>query len=237
MVYPHTVTNNGNITTTVQLSALTTVDGLPAPTWTTSTTPTTFTLAPGASASTVVRVFVSTNASAGPPPTVAQTTITATPFVNGTPDNTQIKSVVDTTTASIDQKALLFPDREGDAGAGETIRFSHTIQNKSNGTATFKISAVSSQGSRISFTSDTPGVSIINGNTVTISNQPGADTFTFFANIIVDRRPLAGQKDIITIVLLDANGGVIGGASVQDTITITRAVIFPRLYLPLVDKP
>jgi hypothetical protein len=48
---------------------------------------------------------------------------------------------------------------------------------------------------------------------------------------------LPGQKDFVTVILTDANGGVIGNASVQDTITVTRGAIFPRLWLPLVLKP
>jgi hypothetical protein len=93
---------------------------------------------------------------------------------------------------------------------------------------------VSSQGSQITFTTDTQGIEIVNGNTVTI---PGGQQFSFLVNITVARHVLPGQKDLVTVVLTDSAGGPIGGASVQDTINITQGVLLPRLYLPLVVKP
>jgi hypothetical protein len=45
---------------------------------------------------------------------------------------------------------------------------------------------------------------------------------------------LAGQKDQITIYLTDANNNVIGGATAQDIITVTRGAIVPRLLLPII---
>jgi parallel beta-helix repeat protein len=237
LAYPHTITNNGNVTTTVTLSAATTVGGLPAPTWTTTFTPTVLTLGPGQSGGTTVRVTVSSGASAGPPPTVAQTTLTATPSVSGVPDLTQVKIVTDTTTTTLQQIATMVPDREGDAGATETISFRHVVTNNSNGTATFRLSAVSSQGSVVTFTSLTTGVPLTNGTTFTIPNTPGLNQFEFLVNVLVERRLLPGQTDLVTVVLNDANGGIIGGASVQDTINVTQGVIVPRLWLPFVAKP
>jgi hypothetical protein len=231
--YIHTITNNGNITTTVSFVAATTDNGVPAPTWVTIP-PTSLTLAPGQSADAIVRVTVSPGSQDGK---AVQTTLTATPSVGGTPDMTQVKSVVDTTTTTLQQVASMVPDRQTDAGATETVRFRHIVTNNSNGTATFKLAASSSQGSVITFTSLTSGVPLVNGNTFSLPNTPGSNTFDFYVNVTVDRRLLPGQKDVVTVILTDAGGGVIGGASVQDTINVTRGVLYPRLWLPVVVKP
>ncbi len=234
LAYPHTVTNNGNITTTVTFAAATTDNGAPAPTWVTTATPPSLTLAPGQSGATTVRVTVSPGSQQGK---VVQTTLTATPSVNGTPDLTQVKSVIDTTTTTLQQVASMVPDRQADAGATETVQFRHIVTNNSNGTATFKLIASSSQGSAITFTSLTPGIVLVNGNTFSLPNTPGSNTFDFYVNVTVDRRLLPGQKDLITVILTDVSNSVIGGASVQDTINVTRGVLFPRLYLPRIVKP
>jgi hypothetical protein len=234
VTYPHVLTNNGNITTTVQLGVSTTDEGLPAPTWTTTYTPTSVVLGPGISTSVIVKVKVAEEAQQGK---FVLTNVTATPFVGGILQGSQVKLLTNKTTATLEPQATMFPNRTGDAAAGEMIAFLHTVQNTSNGTATFKLTGISSQGSRITFSSNTPGVALVNGDTFTISNAAGADTFTFFVTVQVDRRLLPGQKDIVTIVLTDASGASIGGASVQDTINITRGVIYPRLWLPLVRKP
>jgi parallel beta-helix repeat protein len=238
VVYPHTVTNLGNTNATIAYTAITTVDGLPAPTWITSVTPPpTLTLAPGQSAGLAVHVTVSPSAQSGPPPTIAKTTLRITPTTTLGVDLTQVKVVTDTTTTTLNQLATMVPDRQGDAGATETITFRHTVTNLSSGEATFKLSASSSQGSQITFRSDTSGVTLVNGNTFTIPNTPGSNQFSFLVDVKVARHVLPGQQDIVTIVLNDAAGGPIGGASVQDTINVTRGVMFPRLYLPIVVKP
>jgi hypothetical protein len=232
--YIHTITNNGNVATTVTFVAATTDTGVAAPTWVTTVTPTSMTLAPGQSSDAIVRVTVSPGSQQGK---TVQTTLTATPSVGGTPDITQVKSVVDTTTTTLQQVASMVPDRQTDAGATQTVQFRHFVTNNSNGTATFKLVASSSQGSVITFTSLTPGVPLVNGTTFTLPNTPGSNTFDFYVNVTVDRRLLPGQKDLVTVTLTNTSGGVIGGASVQDTINVTRGVVYPRLWLPVVVKP
>jgi hypothetical protein len=168
---------------------------------------------------------------------VAQTQIIATPAVSGIPDLTQVKTVTDTTTATLQQVATMVPDRQGDAGATEVISFQHVVTNNSNGDATFKLQAVSSQGSTITFTSLTNAVPIVNGDSFTLPNTPGSNQLVFLVNIHVDRRVLPGQKDSVTVILTNATGSVIGGASVQDTVNVTRGVVVPRLWLPWIAKP
>ncbi len=235
LTYPHTVTNNGNITTTVTFSVATTVGGQPAPTWTTSISPTSIILGPGRSGSTTIRVTVSSGAQSN---TVAQTTLTATPDVNGSIDSSQIKTVVDTTSTNVQESATIVSNLQQDGAAGEEVSFRHFITNTSNGAATFKLQAVSSQGSLITFTSLTNGIPIVNGNTFTIpSNVPGFNQLEIFVTVRVDRRVLPGQKDSVTVILTNATGSVVGGASVQDTVNVTRGLVVPRLWLPWIAKP
>jgi parallel beta-helix repeat protein len=238
LTYPHSITNSGNVTTTVNFSVATTVGGQPAPTWTTTVSPTSIILGPGQSGGTTVRVTVSSGAQGPPTPSVAQTILTATPVVNGVPDLTAVKTNTNTTTAQLIQAGSIVPDRQQDGAANETVSFEHVVTNNSNGTATFKLQAVSSQGSTITYTSLEPTrVPIVNGNTFTLPNTSGLNQVVVLVNVRVDRRVLPGQRDSITVILTDAVGGVIGGASVQDTVNVTRGLVQPRLWLPWIGKP
>lgn len=231
VTYPHTVTNKGNVDTSVALSYQTLVNNGNAPTWTTVLEPTSLTLKPGQSAGFTVKVTVSEGSQEG---TQAVTTVTLIPSTNGTQDPTQTKTVVDTTTATLEQAATLLPARQEQYGAAtEVVSFEHYVQNTSNGTATFKLQAVSSQGSVISFRSIDDKTQLVSGSTFTLAQ---GDQFDFLMDVTVDRRLLPGQKDVITVVLLDAQGGVIGGASAQDTIIVQTGVMYPRVFMPVVKK-
>ena len=133
---------------------------------------------------------------------------------------------------ALQQAATIVPDQETTAKPGETVRFRHTVTNLSNGQATFKLSAISSLNSTLTFVSATPGVNLTNGNTFTIDNTPGKNTFDFDIEVTLSQKLHKGQIDQITITLSDQQGNVIGGASVRDTITISTA----PLYLPLVNR-
>lgn len=233
VTYLHTVTNNGNVAATVAISYNTLVAGGTAPTWTTVLEPpTTMTLQAGQSLGLTVKVTVSQTSQLG---TEAQTIIKLTPSTNAGVDLTQEKTVTDTTRTTLDPAATLVPpSQELPGAAGEVTSFQHCATNISNGEATFKIQAVSSQGSSVTFSDNDPLVNLVNGNSFTLAQ--GAN-FCFFVNVNVERRLLPGQKDVVTVVLQDAQGGSIGGASAQDTINVQRGIMYPRLYLPLVLKP
>lgn len=233
VTYLHTVTNNGNVAATVAISYNTLVAGGTAPTWTTVLEPpTTMTLQAGQSLGLTVKVTVSQTSQLG---TEAQTIIKLTPSTSAGVDLTQEKTVTDTTRTTLDPAATLVPpSQELPGAAGEVTSFQHCATNISNGEATFKIQAVSSQGSSVTFSDNDPLVNLVNGNTFTLAQ--GAN-FCFFVNVNVERRLLPGQKDVVTVVLQDAQGGSIGGASAQDTINVQRGIMYPRLYLPLVLKP
>jgi hypothetical protein len=223
--YAHTITNNGNITATLELTASTDLPG-----WRTTITTTTLTLRPGQSSGVAANVTVPPTALVSSPP--AKTTITITSV--DPPDLSQTLVLTDTTTVTLNPLATMTPaSLEVDAGANETVALRHTVTNLSNGPATFKLFAVSSLGSKITFVSIS-GPPLSNGNTFTLGIDPSSNTLTFDARVLVDSRALAGQRDQITIYLTDANDNVIGGASAQDTIVVTRGAIVPRLLLPII---
>lgn len=220
--FAHTIRNEGNLTATVTLTLSST-----QPSWPTTLNKTSYTLGPGGSDQILLGVTPPSQVLAG---VKSVTTIQ----VNVTEDATQNKTITDTTTIILEPLALLEPDRTGFAAAGETIQFRHTATNRSNGEATFKIEGVSSLGSTIRFVSDTPGITLLDGNTFTVGIEPGSDFFNFYAEITVPDRVRRGQEDTVTIFLTDEDGNRIGGASVQDTISITEG-FFP-LFLPYLPE-
>jgi hypothetical protein len=220
--YPRTLTNTGNVTGTVSITASTDLG------WTTLVTPTSVILPPGASVGVVSSVTIPNGTNAG---TIAKTTLS----LNGTPD-AQNLVITDTTTTLLTPKATMVFAQELDAGAFETVQFCHTVTNLSNGPATFTLTGVSSLGSAIAFVSDTPGQPLVNGTTFTVGITPADKSFNFCANVTVDVRAQKGQTDQISIGIVDDQGAVVGGASVRDIIHVVRNATFPRVYMPLVTK-
>ncbi|HEX5688426.1 MAG TPA: hypothetical protein VFX76_00390, partial [Roseiflexaceae bacterium] len=160
--------------------------------------------------------------------------IRITPINPADPSQTLI--LTDTTTVTLNPLATLVPAAlEVDAGAAETVALRHTVTNLSNGQATFKLFGVSSLGSKITFVS-VGGAQITNGNTFTLGISPGSNTMTFDAQVLVESSALRGQKDQITLYVTDANGNVIGGASAQDVITVTRGAVVPRIWIPFIAR-
>jgi hypothetical protein len=220
--YSRTITNTGNLTGTVTLAASTDLG------WTTSITPTTVQLPPGKSVGVVSRVTIPQGATAN---TVAKTTLT----LNGTPDAQRLV-ITDTTTVLLTPKATMVANDEKDGAAGETVQFCHTVTNLSNGLSTFTLTGVSSLGSAITFVSDTPGITLVNGKTFTLGNTPATDKLNFCAKVVVYPFAGQGQTDLIAIGLTDEQGAVVGGASVRDLIHVVRGKMLPRLYLPVARR-
>jgi uncharacterized repeat protein (TIGR01451 family) len=221
--YVHTIRNEGNLTATVNLDFTTT-----QPSWPTSLNQTTFTLGPGG----VDQIRLSVT----PPDQViiAGTTAVVEIEASVVEDATQDQVLTDTTEIVLEPQALLIPDRQGFASAGETIQFRHTATNLSNGSATFIIEGASSLGSEIRFLSDTSDIQLVDGNTFTVGIAEGDNFFNFFVEITVDPRARQDAEDTVTIFLTDEEGRRLGGATVQDMIRITEG-FFP-MYLPIVAR-
>jgi len=224
IAYAHTLTNNGNISTTVLLTASTDLN------WGTTISPMSYLIQPGQAISATVHVTTPDAVQAN---TVAKTTIRITS--PGQPDRTQDKILTDTTTITSTALATLIPNNDGDAAAGQTISLPHIVTNLSNGPATFMLFASSSLGSTITFTS-TNNIPIGPDNTFTLGTTLGTNQLNFYVNVTVNPLALPGSTDLITIGLKNSDGVVIGEASAQDTVHVTLGQSRPRAYLPVVMK-
>ncbi len=226
--YTRNLTNTGNVSGTVTLSATTDLG------WTTLVTPTSVILQPGQAIGVDSSVAIPQGATAG---TVAKTPLTLDGSQVGQPlVDTQQLVITDTTTTLLTPKATMVFAQEKSGGAGQPVDFCHTVTNLSNGPATFTLTGVSSQGSKITFVSDTPGRPLVNGTTFTVGITDADKSFSFCANVVIYIGALKGQQDFISIGLIDDQGGVVGGASVRDLINVIRSAVIPHVYMPAIRR-
>jgi uncharacterized membrane protein len=228
--YTRLITNTGNITGTVTLTATT---GLG---WTTLITPTLVDLPPGRSIGVVSSVAIPLGATAG---TVGKTVLTFDGSRVGQPlVDKQRLVITDTTTVLLTPKATMVFNQQAQGSAGKTVQFCHTVTNLSNGPATFTLTGVSSLGSQITFVSDMPGRQLVNGTTFTVgfNSTVGDNFFNFCANVLIDRYAAKGQQDTVAIGLIDEQGAVVGGASVRNLIDVMAGLMLPRIYMPLIRR-
>ena len=237
VAYIHTITNSGNVTATVSLVAQT-IDPAQGTLWSTTLSASTIEVPPGLTRDFTVRVTVPAGAQEKINGVPVQATTTITGTVADFP--TQTKVVSDVTGVTLVPRAIMLRDESTFGAAGQTVRIRHRVENISNGTATFKLRGNSSGGSIFKFISDTPGVTLTN-DFFTLSNRSDPNTgetnvFNFIIEIKLNNRLLPGAVDVIDISLLESNGSVIGGANVQDRVTITAGQVQPRLWLPMIFK-
>ncbi|HWQ14695.1 MAG TPA: right-handed parallel beta-helix repeat-containing protein [Roseiflexaceae bacterium] len=239
--YVHTIRNSGNIASTIALTVSTNLNppGVSPPPWVTTLSPSgNITLQPGEQRSVSVLVTIpprSTNVTSG---TVALTTLRVTTV--DPVDATQNRVFTDTTTVTFDAQARMLANTTADGAADEVTPILHTVENLSNGPATFRLLYNSSLGSTVTFQSQS-GTPLTGPQQNTFSmprldEGGGPARFNFVANIRVNRQALPGQTDTVYIYLVDTQGNIVGGAFVIDTIRVTRGAMAPRLYLPVVAK-
>ena len=229
--YIHSLSNTGNLTGTVTLTATTDLFNPAVPAnWKTTLDRTTITLPPGGKPVTVtVRVQLPySGANAGE---VAKTTLKVTQTA---PTPVKTAFYTDTTTITASKRATITPSNVGDGAAAQVRIFLHTVTNFSNTPATFKLTGASSLGSAVTFRSNTAGVTLNADNTFTLGTSSSNNVFNFYVDVAVNPRALRGDTDTITISLANADGTIVGG--VQDTINIVQGSILPRAYLPLITK-
>ena len=227
--YVHTLTNTGNLTGTVSITATTDLFNVNVPNnWKTTVDVQSVTLKPGESQAVTVRVQIPYGAIV---PTIAKTTLKITQT-----DPLPVKTFffTDTTTVVASRRASIAPRGVSDGAAAKVTTFEHTVTNLGNVGATFKISGVSNRGSVVSFRAKSPGITLGADGSFTLGTSSANSTFTFYVDVLVDPTALRGDTDVITITLSDTENVVVGG--VQDVINVTKSAVVPRLYLPLIMK-
>jgi parallel beta-helix repeat protein len=229
--YAYTITNLGNIDATLGLAVSTDL----GPDWVTTLDPnvSSLVLERGETIGVLVTVEIppfSTGVVSG---TQALTTLAVSVTSPATPSEN--KTLRARTTVGLALRAVIVENEVADGAAEEITPFLHTVENRSNGTATFVLNYRSSLGSTITFRE---------GDAVPLTG-PNNDTFQlgdgivvtppinmqFFADVLVSRFADRGEVDTITIFLTDTEGRSIPNAFVTNRINITRGALRPRLYL------
>jgi parallel beta-helix repeat protein len=250
---PHsfTVRNDGNVTVTLTLER-STVDATgirrlhpdDSPVWLEELNATTITIAPGAEG----RIGLSMLVPAG-----AQENAFATTFVTATvqagtapgpvfPGGATL-SFTATTRADLNPNADLYPDLEREGGATGLVPFTHTVENKSNGTATFCLDYFTSNQSTVTFESATSNFTVTPEGCFTLYAEgnldPSQGRFKLAqirALVRVNRDLFVGTTETVTIFLRQGSptGPSISDAVVENRILVNSSVLAPRVRLPLI---
>lgn len=242
--HTHIIRNNGNVTVTVNLTS-TTLDpvgqtGL----WATAISTPTFTLAPGTEQRVRIDVTVPQGAQVTDPqgnPVQATTFVSATvPFSPTGGFGPITANFTDTTRVDLNPDAAITDgDQEQQGAAGQTLAFTHFVQNLSNAPTRFCFQWTTNLGSTVSFVSRTDGFVIdANGcfdlDTQTSVAQNRFQTAQFDAVVTVDPRALPGDRELVNISLRnETTKETIGSAKVVDRINVVRGLVKPRVWLPL----
>lgn len=242
---PHAfaITNNGNVTVTLDLDYTTVDPALSPGVWATSINTTTLTLGPGADA----RVGLSVTVPQGALQNASATTYLTATVRPGTspvfPGQTVPFSA--TTRAELNPNADLFPDVEARASAGGSVALTHNVVNRSNGTATFCLDYFSASQSTARFEPATSGFVIDARGCFTLyaaaDVDPGQGRFNeaqLRAVVTVDDRLTTGDIETVTIFLRQGSptGESISDATVEDKIIVIAGQKIPRLWMPLLRR-
>ncbi|MBP1466063.1 right-handed parallel beta-helix repeat-containing protein [Candidatus Chloroploca sp. M-50] len=248
----HTLRNQGNVTVTANLAAVTRDAIGITELWTTTLPTTTVTLAPETEVTLPVLVRVPPGAQVLDPlgnPVQATTSVTATvpAFEEANPLLSYPELTLPftaTTRVGLAPDADLERDETAEAAAGGEAIFIHTVINQSNGTAFFCLVASTTKGSTVRFESATRDfvvdangcfrLDLVNDG----SQQPPRFREAQFRTIVsLDPRLLPDEREIVTLTLREASTEeVISDATLVNQITIVRGNRLPRVWLPLVQK-
>ncbi len=184
--YSHLVTNNTDVTDTINLSAVSSQG------WNVvfkdasgETTITSVTVGPNSSVNIVAQITVPTTATIG---SQDITTIRATSSSN--PSN--YDEAVDTTI--VKKRVLIDPDNEGATGARTFIYYYHTVINSWNATDTIDLTATSSQGWQVRIY-DSTGVNPVSS----VALGPNGDSTEVVVRITVPSGVSQGTIDVTTV--------------------------------------
>jgi uncharacterized repeat protein (TIGR01451 family) len=167
-------------------------------------------VAAGVEVNLVARVAVP----AGAAPAVYPTSFTATSSVNGTQSDT----IANTITITVFGAVVFDPDNSGNATAGGTITYAHTVTNTGNVADTFDLTYASSQGWTYVF------LDAVSTPITSVTLAPGAST-TVNARLTV---PVAVAVGTVEVGVLTATGQA---TSASDTATDVTTIVAGNLDL------
>lgn len=224
----HVVTNTGNLTGTVTISA--TTDRGSEWQGPNAITPTVTILGPGQSTQVTVVISVPTGTLSG---TVALTTVRFD--TDGPP--VQQRIITNTTTATRNTGAIMYrgiPNDRPKAGALEEICRPWVVENTSSGAATFQLLAGTRLNSEVRFLSSSGQA--LQDNRFSVGTGIDDRDFIFLACVKINAAAQAGQAEELTIYLNDEGSttratGQMFIDILQPTLTLT-----PRAWLPLVRR-
>jgi uncharacterized membrane protein len=202
--YVHTLVNNGNFTDTITLS------GVSSQGWVVSAQPAVAIVPAGGSTTVTVTVSVPPNQAAG---VVDVATVTADSSATA---GTTSDTATDTTTIIQLAGVTLSPDNQGSGSEGTDVTYNHTVENTGNGSDTFNLSALSSQGWTVSFSQ--PSVTLAAGASTTIQVTISVPTGA------------TGAVDVTTVTAASAYSP---GTTATATDTTQSGGL---LYLPIINK-
>lgn len=222
--YVHKLTNNGNVTRTVNVQ-IRTVRG-----WQTEVNTDTITLEPGDDKAKFLTVSVTI-----PSGTLQGTTETTYVDLSVPDEPSQNQTITDTTVADLTSNALLTHDGDvdGEAGAGQKATFFYIVENRSNGPATFSLEGSGALGSKVTFRR-TDGGSFGANYSFTVGNTPGANTIRFAMEVTLEPKLTIGTTETVTVLLLDNQSRIRQAA--QNRILINKNEIAPRQYIPIASS-
>lgn len=211
IIYNHVVTNTGSASNDFAITAVSSND------WLVEANPSAVTLAAGASEAIQVTMFIP---GATPGGTVDTMVVTATSTITPSIFDTAIN----VTTVLTEQVAdvSIVPDNADTAVPGETVIYTHTVQNQGNSQDTINLEAVSNQGWT---------VTVLPSNVILIAGQQTD------VQVSVEVPPGAADAtvDVTTVTATSAfDPGV--SDSAQDTTTVIAGGGTPVLFLPAVFK-
>lgn len=208
---PHTfrIRNDGNVTVNLGLSFFTRDPAISPGIWATTLNANTVTLPPNGEFRLLVNVTVPSGAqqSVGGQLVEATTSITATLPAStefGYPEQTFPFTA--TTRVNLVPRALIYPDQEQRAVPGSEVRFTHTVENRSNGPARFCLDYTANLRSRVRFESATTGFVIDNQGCFNLDSQTdfAAGRFQTAQFVVIASIPATlqtGDVEIINVFL------------------------------------
>lgn len=240
--YAYTITNSGNLPVTLAVAVTTDLNVPGEAIWVTTPSVATITVPAGQPRGISFTVKIPTTGTRVISGTTAISTLTLTTISPVVP--AQNKTLTARSIVTLDTQATLVESQTLPGAADEVISFIHRVENRSNGIATFRIRAQAAFGSEVTFAQASGGVPLsadpgdargASFTLGTVSGGPPAAT-NIIVNVRVNRLLDNGDVESILVRLFNERGEAVGGAFVQDRVTVQQGARRPRVYLPVLSQ-